>query len=143
MYLAKITFHSPDGMKKTDIEDLADIYLDTIAHTGQIGVDAFLNWVNGRLTAYIEASRPDALLEKYHTEWGKKSLREIREKTGSNPEVTFLDDEMPKRFPRWTNAPFLVLYASFWDDNHPIRRGSDGYPFPAYQFPLDQGEMHH
>lgn len=72
--------------------DLADAYLTSIAYVGQIGTNPILAWTNGLLTAYVEASHPDALSERNHTEWGLKSLRAFRQKTGSDPVFTILDD---------------------------------------------------
>lgn len=142
MYIATISFPSKLPVRKAALMDLADAYLTSLADAGQIGATTTLAWTGGVLTAYVEASHPDALLERNHTEWGLKSLRAIRQKTGSEPVFTILDDEVPKRFPVWNRAPFLVLYANYWDDDHPIRRGTDGFPFPSYQLPIDQPLMH-
>ncbi len=141
MYLAKIIFPSKKKIEKSVLEELANLYLSSIGSNGQIIQDSSsIAWVNGNLTSFIDVSHPDALAEKNHNEWSLKLLNDLLEKTGAPPKLNLLDDDIPKRFPRWSNSSFLVLFAENFTYEHPIRRGNDGFPFPSYQLPLDQIE---
>lgn len=135
MYLAKVVFDNRGAITRSRLQDLADSYLDELGSMGQCGEHCFVNWVEGKLTAHLEISRPDAMALEHHSEHGRKHLEGLHA-MGVNPVWTVLADSIPKRFPDWKRAPFLVLYASF-NDEFPIRRGSDGCPFPAYLFPLE------
>lgn len=141
MYLAQIRFGAlPVGVPRKAMESTADRYLGRLLRDGQIGTFYFLAWTGKRLVAHVVVPRPDALLERHHSESGLEALTEIRNQLGRPPQFVLTDDDVPKRFPRPQSAPFLVLYSNacaHWDDQ-PIKRGTDGCEFPAYLFAMDQ-----
>ncbi|MCX7048778.1 MAG: DUF2310 family Zn-ribbon-containing protein [Candidatus Sumerlaeota bacterium] len=143
MYLAKVTFGSQrKGKSRARLDDLADIYISSLFHMRQRQCDAKIAWVHEKLVAYVNVPRPDSMDLRYHSETGKEALQKVIKAFGCEPQWEILDDHVPTRFPDWRKSPFFVLFTTMLEEDAPIRRGTDGYPFPQYLFPMEDCDKH-
>lgn len=135
MILAKVIFGRAGKRDRYDFEMLAGWYIVSMLQNGQILGDYLHAWKDGILNAYAYLAAPDAVVSSSFSEWGRKWMQDVSEAFGKEPEWTILDDDVPKRTPRWQTALFLVLYADAFSFLPPVRRGEDGKPVPTYRLP--------
>ena len=138
MYSAKLVFGKAPKRVTAKTELLVDLFLADLSQAGQIGPITSFCRSDGELTAFIDVSRPDSLEIENYSKYGGERLDQIRKEFGQAPALTILDDDVPSRFPSLKSASFLVLSGDFWRNDHPVRRGRDGYGLPAYLLQLDQ-----
>ena len=142
MVFYKISFGQYYKDKYKEAKALIENYLSSLIHTGQIDKDCFSNIVvwQGKIVAYVNALGIKADRQRFHSEWGKKSLKQIHEFFGQMPLWTYNEDYLPKRNVTWKNAPFIYLLTYWHECESPVRRGNDGLDIPYFTLPITNRE---
>jgi predicted nucleic acid-binding Zn ribbon protein len=142
MFFSRIHFGNSTRHGRDECEELVDLYLSALHHSGQIAGVYNILWETGDLKAYADISRPDAMRRKYHSSEGSKRLDEIIDLFGAEPDWNVLEDNVPKRFPSWKSSPFLYFHVDWQVFSAPIHTGKDGSDIPAYLLPIDETTRH-
>ena len=133
MIFFKLNFGSISDKNPDEAENVAQTYLASLCHDGQIYKEYFLFPQNGCLCAYMKALGSQALSMKYHSERGAEDLKKVIAFFGKAPEKNQMSDNARKRDVTWKNAPFLYLFTHAFDDESPLCRGDNGRPVPVYR----------
>lgn len=136
MILHKLTFGKTTPVTATEAEEVAEEYLCMLAHSGQADRRYVLVSQNEHLCVYIEIAGVQAHRLKFHSKYGRESLKKVTAWFGQEPVWERLDDAGPWRDTTWTNAPFLFLFTHFLDHESPLCRGDTGKPIPLYRLPI-------
>lgn len=136
MNLANVIFGARHRKEPTELEDVADSYLASLLHSGQICGEYFLTWTRGRLNAHVLIAGPGASEPRHHSKYGKQELRKVSDAFGRKPAWTLLDDNAPKRSSSWRSTPFLYLFTHAFDWASPVCRGDGKPPIPVFMLPM-------
>lgn len=138
MVLARVIFGRCGKHEPEDLKDLAEGYLASFHHSGQIcGQFMGCVWTKGELNAHVWLSAPSAYARRYHSKWGIADLKKVREAFGQEPRwVIISDDSAGKRAATWRKAPFLYLVTNSLDWEPPVYRGDNGQRVPSPVLPL-------
>jgi len=141
MYIAQVKFGKANTQSnKDDIENIAESYLASLFHNGQLCGKYVLGWIKNCLTAYVYLARPDAFKMDFQSKWGKNDLMKLSKVSGTVPIWKLLSDDIPKRFESWKTAPSLCLNTTWLMHTPPVVRTDTGTPIPAYLLPLSETE---
>ena len=140
MILAKITFGTDCGKQRErhTLMDTAECYLAALLKNGQIYGEYLVAWSNDNLVVYTHIARPDALDERYHSEWSKAQLDLVLEAFGQPVNCEVIDDAAPKRFRSWKQSTSLYLFTHAFDNVSPVCCGDTGFSIPLYLLPVTQ-----
>jgi predicted nucleic acid-binding Zn ribbon protein len=144
MYLSQITFgkHTDNRCDESQ-RDVAEEYLATLLHNGQMLGDYLLAPCNGILVAYARVARPDALAKRHHSKWGLTSLENVVKTFGRVPECGVIQDGVPARIASWRRSSSLYLFTHAFDDTSPVCCGDTGRPIPLYLLPISDMTREH
>jgi predicted nucleic acid-binding Zn ribbon protein len=140
MVLANVKFGRSGKQSKSELEDLVQTYLARLLHQGQLCTEYFYAWTDGILNAYVHIPGPNAHALRYHSNYGKETLAEVKKAFGKYPEWKLLEDGNRKWSSTWRRAPFLYLFTHAFDDEPPFSRGDNGKPVPSYLFSIPDRE---
>lgn len=136
MIFTKITFKGRRQKNHDQLKDLAENYLASLLHSGQIGGgDYSLTWEKGHLNAYVLLAGRGAWMLRYHSDWGK-ALNKLVDVLGMKPEWVLLDDDIQKSSSSWKRAPNLYLFTHAFDPESPVCRGDGKPPIPVFLLPI-------
>lgn len=135
MILANVAFGSRTG-PKDQWEDVAESYIATLFHSGQLCGEYFVTWTSGVLNAHVLLAGPHAHDLRYHSDWGKRELKKVVKAFGKRPVWRMLDDESRRRAASWKGAPFLYLFTHAFDWASPVCRGDGKGPIPIFALPM-------
>ena len=135
MILHKLIFGKIEDSKREEAEDCVESYISALYHNGQACGEYFTVLQNGKICAYLNLPGKEALLDKYHCEYGREWLKKVEDIFGYLPTCNVIDDEVPDIGVDWDNAPFLYLFTHLYDGESPICRGDNGKPIPLYLLP--------
>jgi predicted nucleic acid-binding Zn ribbon protein len=136
MILVEIHFGKSHVLEKSELEDIAESYIASLFHAGQLCGEYFLTWINGELTCQTLMSGLGADKLRYHSHWAKPKLREVEKTFGRKPVWKIRDDDVPRRNISW-NAPTLHLFTHAFDWKSPLCRGDTGEAVPVFLLPVD------
>ena len=138
MIPANVTFGVPrrNAKQKWELENVAETYLASLSHSGQLYGECFLTWTRGRLNSYVLLAGPGAFELRYHSAHGRKALYTVTEAFGRKPAWKVLDDEARQRPSSWKRAPFLYLFTHAFDRESPVCRGDGKAPIPMFLLPI-------
>jgi predicted nucleic acid-binding Zn ribbon protein len=137
MILANVAFGSSSRTgPKDQLEDVAESYLATLLHSGQLCGEYFVTWTRGVLNAHVLLAGPHAHDLRYHSDWGKRELKKVVEAFGKRPVWKMLDDESRRRAASWKGAPFLYLFTHAFDWASPVCRGDGKGRIPIFDLPI-------
>jgi predicted nucleic acid-binding Zn ribbon protein len=134
-----IVAHVTFGVRSKNAEeqsDLAESYLASLLHAGQLCGEYFLTWTKGRLNAHVLLAGPGAFELRHHSIWGKKELNKVADAFGSKPTWRILDDDAGRRPWTWKGAPFLYLFTHAFDWASPVCRGDGKAQIPVFFLPI-------
>jgi len=138
MILANVTFGSRRGNSKAASEDLAESYLASLFHSGQLCGEYFVTWTKGLLNAHVLLTGPHAFELRHHSVYGKKELAKVIEAFGKRPVWRTLDDAAGQEATPWKGAPFFYLFthAFDWASPSPVCRGDGKGQVPLFTLPI-------
>lgn len=136
MILANVVFGTRRGNETDQLEDVAESYLGTLYHSGQLCGEHFLTWTKGRLNAHVLLAGRAATELRHHSQYGKKELKKVVAAFGSNPVWRILDDDARRPASSWRGAPFLYLFTHAFDWASPVCRGDGKPPIPVFTLPV-------
>jgi predicted nucleic acid-binding Zn ribbon protein len=136
MILVEIHFGKSHDLQKLELEDIAENYIASLFHAGQLCGEYFLTWIGGELTCQTLMSGLDADKLRYHSPWSKPKLKAVTKAFGRKPVWKICDDDAPQRNISWS-APTLHLFTHAFDWKSPLRRGDTGVGVPVFLLPLD------
>ena len=136
MILSNVLFGSRRRHDPEQLRDAAESYLVEMARAGQISGEYFLSWTRGRLNAHVLLACRSATELRYHSQRGKRELKQVADAFGKKPLWRILDDGAPQRPPSWKDAPFLYLFTNAFDRFSPVCRGDGKAPIPVCLLPL-------
>ena len=139
MILSQINFGHGRSLDKEQSEETADNYISSLFHSGQLCGERFMTWIKGELIFHATMPGLGADKLKFHSDYGKATLKIVIEEFGRCPVWTITDDNAPKRNASW-KAPTLHLFTHAFDDMPPLCRGDTAQPIPTFLLPLD---FHH
>ncbi len=140
---AKINFGKPKkNISDEKINDLVVDYQTQLMRRGQIAGSQY-SWcyTNGQVQSFVNLTRPDSLLEKYHSQWCLGYIEKIFDIFGKNPTWKIVDDRVPKRFPNWRSSKGLVLYTDMFGYVNCVYKLNRKEKIPLYLLPLDDQEI--
>lgn len=136
MIFVEINFGRSRSLQKSELEDIAENYIASLFHAGQLCGEYFLTWIKGELTCQTLMSGLGADKLRYHSHWAKPKLKEVKRAFGRKPVWKIRDDVVPKRNLYW-NAPTLHLFTHAFDWKSPLCRGDTGGAVPVFLLPVD------
>jgi predicted nucleic acid-binding Zn ribbon protein len=136
MILVELNFGRSHSLEKRELEDVAESYIASLFHNGQLCGEYFMTWIKGQLIGHTLMAGLGADRAPFHSDWSKANLKKVRKTFGRAPIWTIRDDELPKREPSW-KAPSLHLFTHAFDWKPPLYRGDTGEPIPTFLLPLD------
>jgi predicted nucleic acid-binding Zn ribbon protein len=136
MILAKLTFGRRRQALPEELEDIAEWYIASLFHSGQICGEYFVTWTKSILSAYVMLAGRGACALRYHSPNGREHLKKVEEAFGQKPQWKMLDDEARKPPPTWKGVPFLYLFTHAFDRTSPVCRGDDRGPVPVFLLPI-------
>ena len=77
MILANVIFGTRRKSEPAQLEDIAESYLGTLYHSGQLCGEYFLTWTKGCLNAHVLLADRAATELCHHSQYGKKELRKV------------------------------------------------------------------
>ncbi|OZC03527.1 DUF2310 family Zn-ribbon-containing protein [Rubricoccus marinus] len=130
---------APADPEREQQVDAARGYLAMLWKNGSSSQTQMFSVEQGRLLAYVELSREEAVDKQYASEWLLNELESVQEAFGAVPSWKILDDE-PERFSEanWEGAGALILFTTALDTGSPLRRGDDGDSVAVFRLPVDQ-----
>ena len=135
MILANVKFGRAGKQSKSDLENLVETYLSRLLHQGQLGSEYIFAWTDGVLTAYVQLVAPDAHARRYHSDFGMKTLAELRKAFGENPKWTILRTIILSRLRRGGVRHSFVCTRTHSTMVHRSAGVIIGYPFLHISFP--------
>ena len=137
VFLAQATFGTDrgDAGRRDELANAAQEYLAALLKNGQICGEPLYAWSSGRLVAYAHLARPDAAASKCLSKMGRLAHQAVVAAFRRPPQWKVLDDEVPRRFPRWQRSPDFYLATDAFDDGSPLHCGETGQPILAYLLP--------
>ena len=135
MILIELNFGCGRSLEKGEMEDIAETYIASLFHAGQLCGEYFVTWIKGQLICHALIAGLGADKMRYHSDWGKANLKKVIKAFGRTPVWTNRDDERLKRNVSW-KAPTLHLFTHAFDWKPPLCRGDSGQPVPTFLLPL-------
>jgi predicted nucleic acid-binding Zn ribbon protein len=135
MIFTKITFGRRRPAKNGELEDMAENYITSLFHSGQLCGEYFLTWIKGQLVCHTGMAGLGADELRFHSVHSEAYLKTVIKEFGQAPTWTILDDEVPSRNISW-KAPTLSLFTHAFDWESPLSRGDNGKPVPIFLLPL-------
>jgi hypothetical protein len=123
MILTKITFGHNQARHRSELEDLAEVYLGSLFHTGQLNHEYLMAWVENLLTAYVKTAGPSALQSRHHSKLSKGYLKELDDAFGRQPSWEAVENDKTLKEPTWKIAPFFYLFTHAFHWGPAIHRG--------------------
>jgi predicted nucleic acid-binding Zn ribbon protein len=143
MCLSKIVFGDCGGNRSEQSRsDIAEDYLSTLLHNGQIYGKYLFAPCEEKLVAFANIARPGSLAKRYHSQWGLAALQKVAETFGRVPQCDIIRDNVPKRFPSWEKSSFFYLFTHAFDETSPVCCGDSGSPIPLYLLPISDQTRH-
>ncbi len=142
MIFYKITFGTCDAAVHDEADDATGNFLGAIYQGGHISRAWHTMWHNGVMTAYVNATGPQAHLKRFFTQWAKDDLKKVVQHFGHEPQWECVDDDYRPRDFTWKNAPFLYLFTHLYDEESAVMRGDTGMPVPHYRMPISDEDRH-
>ena len=136
MIFYQITFGPYCKAKEEEADDHIESYLNSLCRNGQIARRYVWRTRNGEVVACVHAMEYDAHLLKFHSQWGKKHLRELIDFFGQKPVWTCDEDFPSKRKTTWKGAPFLYFVTDYGEIRTPLVRGDNAMSIPLYRVPV-------
>src|SRR6266542_3241646 len=136
MILANVIFGTRRRNETDQLEDVAESYLGTLYHSGQLCGEYFLTWTNCRLNAHVLLASRAATELRHHSQYAKKELKKVIEAFGAEPVWRILDDDASQPASSWRDAPFLYLFTHAFDWASPVCRGDGKPPIPVFMLPV-------
>ncbi|MGI8966919.1 MAG: DUF2310 family Zn-ribbon-containing protein [Limisphaerales bacterium] len=136
MILVEIIFGSGGSLLHSESEDIAETYIASLFHAGQLCGEYFLTWIKGELICHTLMAGVGADKMRFHSDWGKANLQKVVKAFGKKPVWQIRDDEISKRNVSW-NAPTLCLFTHAFDWNPPLCRGDTGKRIPTFLLPVN------
>src|SRR3954464_11894436 len=93
MILANVIFGTRGRSERDQLEDIAESYLGTLYHSGQLCGEYFLTWTRGRLNAHVLLAGRAASEPRHHSKYGKRELKKVTDAFGRIPVWRILDDD--------------------------------------------------
>jgi predicted nucleic acid-binding Zn ribbon protein len=122
--------------QKSELEDVAETYIASLFHGGQLCGEYFLTWKRGQLICDTLMAGLGASRARFHSRWALSCLKKFKKAFGRQPVWTLCDDDVPRKNVRWT-APTLHLFTHAFDWGPPLGRGDDGRAVPTFLLPVD------
>jgi predicted nucleic acid-binding Zn ribbon protein len=135
MILTELNFGCGRSLEKGELEDIAETYIASLFHAGQLCGEYFLTWIKGHLICHVLMAGLCADKTRYHSDWGKSNLKKVIKAFGRTPVWTIRDDELPRRNIAW-KAPTLHLLTHAFAWQPPLCRGDTGQSIPIFLLPL-------
>lgn len=127
--------------KSDELDDLINEYLASLLKNGQIEGDEYsYAIIKGEMQAYLDIARPDAMLLKNHSEWGKEVVKKLKDYFKRKPSWKILEDNVPARFSSLKSSKSIYMFTHAYDYSCSVCRVSDGVSIPLYLLPLDEDE---
>jgi len=104
-------------------------------HAGQIGLEYFIRWIDGKLVCCALVAGLGAAKPRFHSDWGRRDLEKVIEVFGKPPEWIVRDDDSPRRNTSW-KAPTLHLFTHALDHDPPVTRGDNGDGIATFLLPM-------
>lgn len=136
MILSEINFGCSRFIEKSELEGLAENYIASLFHGGQLCGEYFLTWIKHELICHALMSGLGADKLRFHSHWAKSNLEKVRDAFGRRPVWKIRDDEIPRKNISW-RASTLHLFTHAFDWKSPLCRGDTGEPIPVFLLPLD------
>jgi predicted nucleic acid-binding Zn ribbon protein len=136
MILANVIFGPRRQAPRERLEDIAEGYVCSLFHSGQLCGEYFLTWTKGILNAHVALAGRGAWALRYHSPYGREELKKVEVAFGQKPQWKVLDDEERRRTPTWKASPFLYLFTHAFDWTSPICRGDGKGPVPVFLLPI-------
>lgn len=136
MILVEVKFGRGSSLQKSELEDIADGYIASLFHAGQLCGEYFLTWIKGELICHTLMAGVGAGKPRFHSDWGNANLKKVVKAFRQKPVWMVRDDELPKRNISW-NASTLHLFTHALDWKPPVCRGDTGEAVPTFLLPLD------
>jgi predicted nucleic acid-binding Zn ribbon protein len=136
MILTQISFGHGHPFDKGELEDIAENYVTSLFHSGQLCGEYFLTWIKGHLTCHTLMAGLGANKMRFHSDHSQAYLEKVIKAFGRMPVWTIQDDELPTRNPSW-KASSLYLFTHAFDWKPPLCRGDTGEPIPSFLLPLE------
>ncbi len=135
MIFVEINFGS-SRFQKVELEDIAENYIASLFHAGQLCGEYFLTWIKDELICHTLMSGLGADKLRYHSDWAKPKLKNVKTAFGRKPVWRIRDDDVPKRNISWS-APTLHLFTHAFDWKSPLYRGDTDEAVPVFLLPVD------
>jgi predicted nucleic acid-binding Zn ribbon protein len=134
MLLVEINFGQA-ALPKPELEDVAESYISSLFHYGQLCGEYFITWIKHELICHALMAGAGADKTRFHSDWSKRDLKKVIQVFGRPPTWNIRDDEAPTRNISW-RAPTLYLFTHAFDWDSPLCRGDNGKPVPTFCLPL-------
>ena len=137
MILYQVTFGSYSNGKFSEMSDLVESYLVSLARNGQIFYDTnrVIPWQE-KVIAYVDLVGPQAFKLKYHSQDGMEKLGKVKDYFKQEPVWGIHQDDPPTRETSWKKASSLFLYTNPIELSSPISHGDREVDIPVYLFPF-------
>src|SRR5258705_13602204 len=135
MILVEINFGRGNSLEEEELEDIAESYIASLLHYGQLCGEYFLTWIKGQLICHALMAGLGADKPRFQLDWNRADLKSVIKAFGRRPVWRIRDDEVPKRNPSW-KAPTLHLFTHAFDWKPPLCRGDTGQTIPTFLLPL-------
>ena len=136
MIFVEVNFGRGSCLQKSELEDLAEAYIASLFHGGQLCGEYFLTQIKRELICHALMSGLGAEKLRFHSDWARSNLEKVEKAFGQKPVWKIRDDEVPKRNTSW-RAPTLHLFTHAFDWKSPLCRGDTGAAIPVFLLPLD------
>ena len=97
MILIELNFGRGRSLEKEELEDIAESYIASLLHFGQLCGEYFMTWIKGQLTCHSLMAGLGADKMRFHSSWSKAELKKVIKVFGRAPIWKIRDDECPKR----------------------------------------------
>ena len=111
-----------------------------LARNGQVCGQEVIWWAGGALHLRVYVPRHDAVDAAYRSSWVSAEWERVGVLCSQPPGFGVLDEQVPKRYPRWQSAGSLYLFTTAFDISSPVCSGRDGTPVPPFLLPLDDAQ---
>src|SRR3954464_15740090 len=109
MILVEIHFGNSKNASRKELRNLVESYCAALMHAGQIGLEYFIRWIDGKLVCCALVAGLGGAKPRFHSDWGRRDLEKVIEVFGKPPEWIVRDDDSPRRNTSW-KAPTLHLF---------------------------------
>src|SRR5690348_12630539 len=114
MILVEIEFGRGDSSKQSELEEVAENYIASLFHTGQLCGEYFLTWIKHDLVCHALMAGVGANALRFHSQGAKSYLEKVANAFGQVPVWKIRDDELPRRNASW-RARTLHLFTHAFD----------------------------